>query len=181
MNTKLAIACVILTLAGCTASTATASKALLPVVNKPAEVVKEVNVKAGLLKSTRINKNTAQMEKVIKYLKTRVGKTSYVFSGSSPRGWDCSGLVRWTYKRFGIELPHSANKQGHVGKRVSTPKPGDIVVFAYNGSTNFYHSGLYIGDRKIINAHYGAGSTIIQPLTDYSSNQIRFVRIIETK
>ena len=181
MNKKLATVCIILTLAGCTASTATASKLVPPTINKPAEVVKQVSVKAGLIKSTKINKNTVQMKKVIKYLKTRVGKTSYVFSGSSPRGWDCSGLVRWTYERFGIELPHSANKQGHVGKRVSTPKPGDIVVFAYNGSTNFYHSGIYIGNGKIINAHYGADSTIIQPLTDYSSNQIRFVRVIETK
>lgn len=125
-------------------------------------------------------RNTIQMKKTIKYLKTRVGKTSYVFSGSSPRGWDCSGLVRWTYERFGLELPHSADKQGHLGKRVSKPKVGDVVVFAYTGSTHFYHAAIYIGNGKIINAHYGAQSTIIQPLSDYKGQQIRFVRIVDT-
>lgn len=181
MNKKLTTVCIILTLAGCTASTATASKLVTPTMSKPVEVVKEVNVKAGLVKSTKLTKNTAQMKKVIKYLKTRVGKTSYVFSGSSPRGWDCSGLVRWTYERFGIELPHSANKQGHLGKRVSKPKLGDIVVFAYNGYTSFYHSAIYIGNGQIINAHRGVRSTIIQPLTDYASGQIRFIRVIATQ
>ena len=181
MNKKLTTVCIILTLAGCTASTATASKLVPHTMNKPAEVVKEVNVKAGLVKVTKLNKNTAQMKKVIKYLKTRVGKTAYVFSGASPRGWDCSGLVRWTYERFGIELPHSANKQGHLGKRVSKPKLGDIVVFAYNGYTSFYHSAIYIGNGQIINAHREAQSTIIQPLTDYASGQIRFIRVVTTQ
>jgi cell wall-associated NlpC family hydrolase len=89
-------------------------------------------------------------------------------------------MVRWTYERFGIELPHSANKQAHIGTRVSKPKLGDIVVFAYNGYKSFYHSAIYIGNGKIINAHYGANSTIIQPLSDYKNNQIRFVRVIPT-
>jgi cell wall-associated NlpC family hydrolase len=124
--------------------------------------------------------NTTKMKKVIKYLESRVGRTSYVFSGASPSGWDCSGLVRWTYEKFGIVLPHSANKQAHLGARVSTPKLGDIVVFAYNGYTSFYHAAIYIGKGKIINANYGSGTTIIQPLTDYKGSQIRFVRVIRT-
>jgi len=184
MKKYVLIASVILTLAGCSASASLADSQNATVV--PSNTVKEIkasksiSVTQSLIKEAKIKRNTAQMKKVINYLKTRVGRTSYVFSGSSPRGWDCSGMVRWTYERFGIELPHSANKQGHVGTRVSKPKLGDIVVFAYNGSTSFYHSAIYIGNGKIINAHYGADSTIIQPLTDYKNSQIRFVRIIKT-
>jgi cell wall-associated NlpC family hydrolase len=184
MKKYVLIASVILTLAGCSASASLADSQNATVV--PSNTVKEIKASKSvsftqsLIKEAKIKRNTAQMKKVIKYLKTRVGRTSYVFSGSSPRGWDCSGMVRWTYERFGIELPHSANKQGHVGTRVSKPKLGDIVVFAYNGSTSFYHSAIYIGNGKIINAHYGADSTIIQPLTDYKNSQIRFVRIIKT-
>jgi cell wall-associated NlpC family hydrolase len=177
MKKYVIIASVILTLAGCSASAATAQlTSNVEVVQK----VKEVPVQKQLIKTAKAHRNTTKMKQVIKYLETRVGRTSYVFSGASPRGWDCSGLVRWTYERFGIELPHSANKQGHLGKRVHTPKLGDIVVFAYNGSTNFYHAAIYIGNGKIINAHYGAGSTIIQPLTDYANGQIRFIRVIPT-
>jgi cell wall-associated NlpC family hydrolase len=178
MKKYVMIASVILTLAGCSASTATAhTPEVVSVVTKE---IKQVPVQQKLIKAAKLQANTKQMNKVIKYLKTRVGRTSYVFSGASPRGWDCSGLVRWTYERFGLELPHSANKQGHIGTRVSKPKLGDIVVFAYNGSTNFYHAAIYIGNGKIINAHYGADSTIIQPLTDYSSGQIRFIRVVPT-
>lgn len=166
-------ASILLTLAGCSASASMAS---------PEHVVTEQQVvkQKHFMQLIKPQRNTEQMRKVIKYLKTRVGKTSYVFSGASPRGWDCSGMVRWTYERFGIELPHSADKQAHVGKRVSKPKVGDIVVFAYKGSTSFYHAAIYIGNGKIINAHYGADSTIIQPLTDYKNSQIRFVRVVET-
>jgi cell wall-associated NlpC family hydrolase len=89
-------------------------------------------------------------------------------------------MVRWTYKQFGLDIPHSANKQAHIGKRVSVPKLGDIVVFAYNGSTNFYHSGIYIGKGKIVNSNRYYGTTVIEPLTDYKNSQIRFVRIVKT-
>jgi cell wall-associated NlpC family hydrolase len=178
MKKYVMIAGIVLMLAGCSASTVMAKSAnTVSVVTKE---IKQIPVHQKLIKIAKVTRNTEQMNKVIKYLETRVDRTAYVFSGASPRGWDCSGLVRWTYERFGIELPHSADAQGHLGKRVSKPKLGDIVVFAYNGSTNFYHAAIYIGNGKIINAHRGAHSTIIQPLTDYKSGQIRFVRVIPT-
>jgi cell wall-associated NlpC family hydrolase len=131
-----------------------------------------------LTKELKAKQKRVKLRKVVTYLTTRVHKTAYVFSGSSVSGWDCSGLVRYTYKRLGITLEHSANKQGHVGKRVSKPKVGDIVVFAYQGSTSFYHSAIYIGNGLIINANAMYQTTVIQPLTDFSKSQIRFVRVI---
>jgi len=179
MKKYVIIASALLTLAGCAASTAVAQSENTQATPKQ-HVVKEQSLTAVLIKNEKIKRNSAKMTNVIKYLKTRVGRTSYVFSGSSPRGWDCSGMVRWTYEQFGMELPHSANAQGHIGTRVSKPKLGDIVVFAYNGSTSFYHAAIYIGNGKIINAHRGVDSTIIQPLTDYKNGQIRFVRVVQT-
>jgi cell wall-associated NlpC family hydrolase len=131
-----------------------------------------------LTKELKAKQKRVKLKKVVTYLTTRVHKTAYVFSGSSVSGWDCSGLVRYTYKRLGITLEHSANKQGHVGTRVSKPKVGDIVVFAYQGSTSFYHSAIYIGNGLIINANAMYQTTVIQPLTDFSKSQIRFVRVI---
>lgn len=120
-----------------------------------------------------------KLKRVVSYLTTRVHRTSYVFSGSTISGWDCSGMVRYAYKRLGVTLPHSANKQGHVGERVSKPRVGDIVVFAYQGSTNFYHSAIYLGNGLIINANQMYKTTVIQPLTDFKNSQIRFVRVIK--
>ena len=130
-------ASVILTLAGCAASTSIADVQRPPIITSNA--VKEIpaseaaSLTQALIKKAKLERNTVKMQELTDYLKTRVEKTSYVFSGSSPNGWDCSGMVRWTYNQFGLELPHSANKQGHVGTRVSEPKVGDIVVFAYQG------------------------------------------------
>ena len=120
-----------------------------------------------------------KLKRVVSYLTTRVHRTSYVFSGSTISGWDCSGMVRYAYKRLGVTLPHSANKQGHVGERVSKPRVGDIVVFAYQGSTSFYHSAIYLGNGLVINANQMYKTTIIQPLTDFKNSQIRFVRVIK--
>jgi len=120
-----------------------------------------------------------KLKRVVNYLTTRVHKTAYVFSGSTVAGWDCSGMVRYAYKRMNIVLPHSANKQAHAGTRVSKPRVGDIVVFAYQGSTNFYHSAIYVGSGLIVNANLLYKTTVIQPLTDFKNSQIRFVRVIK--
>ena len=132
-----------------------------------------------LTRELKAKQKRVKLKKIVKYLTTRVHKTGYVFSGSSISGWDCSGMVRFAYKGLGITLEHSANKQAHVGTRVSHPKIGDIVVFAYKGSTNFYHSALYIGNGLIINANAMYKTTVIQPLTDFKQSQIRFVRVIK--
>lgn len=118
-----------------------------------------------------------QFGKVVNYLTTRVHRTANVFSGDQVSGWDCSGMVRWAYKQVGITLPHSANKQGHLGVRVAIPKRGDIVVFAYPGRTDFNHAAIYLGQGLIIDANSGFGTTIIEPLSNFKNNQIRFVRV----
>lgn len=108
----------------------------------------------------------------------RVQKTGYVFSGDSPKGWDCSGLVRWVYKKAGVVLPHSADKQGHLGARIGKPKRGDIVVFAYQGRHDFYHAAIYLGNGLILNANREYRTTIIEPLSNFSRSQIRFIRVL---
>jgi cell wall-associated NlpC family hydrolase len=148
----------------------------------PQQTIKEngFDYRSQLINRAKYIKNTERMKETVQKLMRRVHKTSYVFSGSTPYGWDCSGMVRWTYKQFGLDVPHSANKQAHIGKRVSVPKLGDIVVFAYKGSNNFYHSGIYIGKGKIVNSNRYYGTTVIEPLTDYKNSQIRFVRVVST-
>lgn len=121
----------------------------------------------------------SRLPKVVKYLTTKANKTAYVFSGSTPTGWDCSGMVRWTYKQIGITLPHSADKQAHAGNRVSKPKVGDIVAFAYKGRTDFYHTAIYLGNNLIINANREYGTTVIEPLTNFKKSQIRFIRVLD--
>jgi len=146
------------------------------------QVVAKTDFKATAIlnaKQIKIQAKRDKLKQIVKYVTTRVQKTGYVFSGSTVAGWDCSGLVRYTYKRLDITLEHSANKQAHAGTRVSKPRIGDIVVFAYKGSTNFYHSAIYVGSGLIVNANQLYQTTVIQPLSDYKNSQIRFVRVIK--
>jgi cell wall-associated NlpC family hydrolase len=114
-------------------------------------------------------------------LKQYVNKTWYVFSGSTSDGWDCSGLVIWFYEDLGITLPHSATKQGMLKPKIKNPLPGDIVVTKYKNSKNFIHSGIYIGDNKMIHSGFRAGQkTEIINLDDpsFDNQKHYFVRIV---
>lgn len=135
-----------------------------------------------VVREKKMISNRKNLNKVVIRLIHRVGKTPYVFSGSSIYGWDCSGMVRWAYEQLGVELPHSATKQAYAGHRIKKKdlKVGDVVVFGYKGYKSFYHSAIYIGKGKVINANRGFGGTHIQPLTDYASSRIVYVRILET-
>lgn len=73
----------------------------------------------------------------------------YVWAGYSPRGFDCSGLVKYCYAKVGISLPHSSRLQYTYGRHVSRSelKPGDLVFF-FNP---IHHVGIYIGNGNMIN------------------------------
>jgi len=87
-------------------------------------------------------------------------------------------MVRWIYEQAGVVLPHSADKQAHVGVRVSEPKRGDIVAFAYKGRTDFYHTGIYLGEGLILNANREYGTTVVEPLSNFRASEIRFIRVL---
>jgi cell wall-associated NlpC family hydrolase len=77
----------------------------------------------------------------------------YVWAGATPSGgFDCSGLVLYVYAKFGIQFPHGATMQAHMGKPVQTSqaRPADLVFF---GTPAFYHHvGIYIGNGLFIEA-----------------------------
>jgi cell wall-associated NlpC family hydrolase len=80
----------------------------------------------------------------------------YVWGGATPRGFDCSGLVKYVYAQVGIALPHYTVSQWNYPGAIPVPKsrlqPGDLVFF--NGLD---HVGIYIGYGDFIDApHTGA-------------------------
>lgn len=85
----------------------------------------------------------------------------YVFGGTSPSGFDCSGYVRFVFAQAGVYLPRSADEQYEVGYAVSYDnlQTGDLVFFttyAYGAS----HSGIYLGNGKFISATSSRGVVI---------------------
>ncbi|XAS76943.1 NlpC/P60 family protein [Dermatophilaceae bacterium Sec6.4] len=72
----------------------------------------------------------------------------YVWGGSTPRGFDCSGFTSYVYRQVGRSLPRTADQQAGATKRVSTPRPGDLVFFGYPA----HHVGIYVGNNQIIDS-----------------------------
>ena len=83
----------------------------------------------------------------------------YVWGGSSPSGFDCSGLVQYVFAQLGVEVPRGSVDQSEVGTSVaslSQAQPGDLLFFepGQNGAPPGKpgHVGIYIGDGKMIDA-----------------------------
>ena len=92
----------------------------------------------------------------------------YVFGGTTPNGFDCSGYVRYVFANAGIYLPRTADAQYECGYPVSTAElvPGDLVFFStYEAGAS--HVGIYLGDGNFINASSSRGVSIASLYSSY--------------
>jgi cell wall-associated NlpC family hydrolase len=97
----------------------------------------------------------------------------YRWGGESPSGFDCSGLVRWSYLRIGIALPHSSYALASSGRSVSRGhmRAGDVLVFDGEG-----HVGLYIGGGRMVHAPYSGRDVEIVPLAGWYGSRFEGAR-----
>ena len=98
----------------------------------------------------------------------------YRYGGSSPRGFDCSGLVLYVYNQLGVHLPRTAQAQYGATRRVSRSqaRPGDLVFF-FNGG-RITHVAIYAGGNMMIAAP--RTGTVVRKQPIYSAN-IAFGRV----
>lgn len=92
----------------------------------------------------------------------------YVFGGTTPSGFDCSGYVRYVFAQAGIALPRMADEQYEVGRPVATSdlRTGDLVFFStyeYGAS----HVGIYLSNGNFINASSSRGVVVDSLSSEY--------------
>jgi cell wall-associated NlpC family hydrolase len=108
---------------------------------------------AGGVTGQEVVNEAAQMEGV-----------PYQWGGTTPGGFDCSGLVQYVYRQLGVELPRTSEEQATVGTQVaslSDAQPGDLIFFAGSDGTAAApgHVGIYMGDGQMIDAPH-TGTTV---------------------
>ena len=100
-------------------------------------------------KATPLPAGMSRRNSVVAQGKQLIG-TPYLWGGTSPQGFDCSGLVHYVYKKHGVNVPRSSRDQFASLPATDTPQPGDLVFFRKNGVIN--HVGIYVGGGNMLHA-----------------------------
>ncbi len=129
---------------------------------------------AGLLGSKSYTTTCApkpketKQQQVVSIAKSLNGK-SYASGGTGPNAFDCSGFTQYVYKKVGISIPRTTWDQWSAGKKVSSPKAGDIVVMS-GGS----HVAIYLGNGMIIDAGTPRTGVSIRQMWAPANAYVRF-------
>ena len=94
---------------------------------------------------------TGSGNNVVSYAESFIG-VPYVYGGTTPSGFDCSGFVQYVYNHFGKSLPRTTTQQENCGTQipVSQAQPGDLYFWGNKGSA--YHVAICVGNGKYIAA-----------------------------
>jgi cell wall-associated NlpC family hydrolase len=98
-----------------------------------------------------------QADEAAQAARTMLGKP-YRYGGDTPAGFDCSGLVNYSYARVGVAVARDTRglRQQSMAVPVRTLRPGDLVFFDQEGK-KASHVGIYVGNRRFVHAPSSGG------------------------
>ena len=102
-------------------------------------------------------------EQAVDTAKSYIG-VPYVWGGTTPNGFDCSGLMQYVYKKIGVNISRTTSTQINDGRAVSKDelKQGDLILFG----SPVHHVGMYIGNGQFIHAPQTGETVKISNLSD---------------
>jgi len=125
-------------------------------------------------------------KKLLDYAKFFKGG-KYIWGGTTPKGFDCSGYVQYLYKKHGINLPRTAWSQSKKGLAVSKEnlQKGDLLFFLTDKKRGIpvTHVGIYLGNGEFIHAASRKKGIIISPIThgSYAETFVSARRVIDNR
>jgi cell wall-associated NlpC family hydrolase len=149
-------------------SKARASLAIRPVAKAPLAAISErkANPRGPFARLSEV-----QRDSIIENSRSLLG-IRYKWAGETPeRGLDCSGFVRYVFKKFGLDLPHSSAILANVGQPVAKDtadmRVGDLLVFSKLTSRRISHVGIYVGDGMMVHASSTSKAVVETPVVEY--------------
>lgn len=120
---------------------------------------------------------------IIDYARKFLG-TKYKWGGVTTKGFDCSGYVKYVFKKYSISLSRTSRSQAKNGTYVKKAnlKPGDLVFFDTNGGKNgINHVGIYTGSGKFIHSSSSHHGVVISSLSSgfYSKSYMTARRVLK--
>jgi len=111
--------------------------------------------------------NQKLSKNIIKVAKKYKGKR-YIWGGTTPKGFDCSGYAQYICKKNGLKIPRNSRIQAKFGKYIKRKdlKVGDLVFFDTSKRKKGYvnHVGIYIGNDKFIHASSAKKKVVVTSL-----------------
>ncbi|MFD7626247.1 NlpC/P60 family protein [Streptomyces sp. NPDC059851] len=97
----------------------------------------------------------------VRAARSAVGRP-YIWGATGPSGFDCSGLMVWSYRQAGVSLPRTSQAQRYAGRQVplSQARPGDLVTYRSDAS----HVGMYVGNGQVVHAPYPGARVRYDPV-----------------
>ncbi|ALC91245.1 hypothetical protein AM500_16680 [Bacillus sp. FJAT-18017] len=97
--------------------------------------------------------------KAISVAKANIG-VKYKWGGTTTSGFDCSGLVKYSFGKAGKYLPRTTGEMWTKGKRVYSLQPGDLLFYKTTSTSKVSHVGIYLGSGKFIHSASSKGVSI---------------------
>ena len=116
-----------------------------------------------------VQSGSANGSKLVAQASQYIG-TKYVYGGTSPSGFDCSGLVQYSLRKLGVSISRSSASQYAYGTSVSKSnlQPGDLVFFSRGGGIS--HVAIYAGNDQVIHAPRSGKTVCYQSLSSLTGS-----------
>ncbi|AHF07122.1 C40 family peptidase [Desulfitobacterium metallireducens] len=140
----------------------------------------QVSVSRGTVSEKSSGPSSSQKATAIIATAKKYIGIKYVWGGTTPSGFDCSGFTQYVFAQHGITLPRVSRDQYNTGRGVSlnSLQPGDLIFFSLDEDKVIDHVGIYTGNGQFINASSSKGVTIYSLGSYWNSHFIGATRVL---